>query len=166
MKRILILFLSSPLALICAQNKPIHTDYNHAYSTSTSKEGNLRKGIAPGYYLGFRNISDKLRVFSRPPISGGKPGLLHSFYFDFHYATQEFNTGFYNPEGIVLYDTNRSNNVADPSLHFPGNITHDLYGITLGFALGNNPNLDIKIPLAVSRFEVDHLDDTGFVGGG
>jgi hypothetical protein len=165
MKRILILLLSSPLSILCAQDKPISTDYNHAYSNSLTKEGNLRKGITPGYYLGFRNISDKLRVFSRPPTLGEQSGLLHSFYFDFHYATQEFNAGFYNPEGRVLYDTNRSNNLADPSLHSPGNIAHDLYGITLGFALGNNPNLDIKIPLAVSRFEVDHLDDTGFLGG-
>ena len=40
-----------------------------------------------------------------------------------------------------------------------------MYGITIGFGWGANPNLDVKIPLSASRFEVDHLNDTGFVGG-
>jgi len=35
----------------------------------------------------------------------------------------------------------------------------------LGFGLGNNPNLDVRIPLSISDFQVDHLDDNGFVGG-
>ena len=40
-----------------------------------------------------------------------------------------------------------------------------MYGITLGFGLGDNPNLDIRIPLAVSDFDIGNIDDTGFVTG-
>ena len=41
----------------------------------------------------------------------------------------------------------------------------DVYGITLGFRLGDNPNLDVRIPLSAAHFDVEGVDDTGFVGG-
>ena len=41
----------------------------------------------------------------------------------------------------------------------------DVYGITLGFRLGDNPNMDVRIPLSAAHFDVEGVDDTGFVGG-
>ena len=37
--------------------------------------------------------------------------------------------------------------------------------MTLGFGLGDNPNLDIRIPLSVSRLSVGDIDDSGMVAG-
>jgi len=153
---ILLAFLHLILPLLCGQDKPLASDFNlHGATNPTT----------PGYYLGFKNLSDELRVFNRPPMDEESQSFLHSFYFDFRYSSQNFNQGFYSDNNILSFDNNRSNKNPDPAFHVPGNIHHDMYGITLGFSLGNNPNLDIKIPLAASRFEVDHLDDTGFVGG-
>lgn len=127
--------------------------------------GDLRKGVTPGYYLGFKSMVDELRIFNRPPSEQRQNSFFNSLYLDFRYSNQVFNTGFYEPGALVIFDTNSSPENYDPDGYLPGNVEHDMYGITLGFSLGANPNLDVKIPLAASRFAVDGLKDTGFTGG-
>ena len=133
----------------------IHTDYS----------SDLRKGITTGYYLGFNSLPDEFRQLRLPNNIIKSNAFFNSLYLDFHYSNQEFGRKFYKDDAQVRYDSNRSNNLPDTSFDEPSDIEHDLYGITIGFALGDNPNLDIKIPLSISHFEVNHLDDTGFVGG-
>ena len=35
--------------------------------------------------------------------------------------------------------------------YYDETVENDVYGITIGLSLGDNPNLDVKIPLFVSR---------------
>ena len=135
-----ILFLAlTVLPSVFAKNL-VHNDYS----------ADLRDANTPGYYLGFTSFHDKFREVRLPTDIKESSSFFNSFYIDFHYANQEFSEGFYALE-------------ADPNKKH--HIEHTLYGITLGFGLGNNPNLDVRIPLSISDFQVDHLDDTGFVGG-
>ena len=144
-------------------NNLIHDEYKADY----------RKAITPGYYLGFSTLHDKLRRVRLPEDISKPSSFFNSLFLDFHFSNQEFSLGFYDEEALknngagtgIEYDTNRTRTGIQPGYQNPGDIEHTLYGITLGFALGDNPNLDIRIPLAVSHFETDHLDDTGFSGG-
>ena len=106
-----------------------------------------RKGVTSGYYLGFSSLADELRQLRRPSDTPVTDGFIKTFYLDFHYANQEFNEEFFIP--TYTDDT----------------VEHNVYGITIGFGLGDNPNLDIKIPLSASKFEVGHVDDSGFLAG-
>ena len=113
-------------------------------------DASLRKGVTSGYYLGFSSLADELRQLRRPSDIPVTDGFIKTFYFDLHFANQEFNLGFFE------------DNASTPDQDL---IEHSLYGITLGFSLGDNPNLDIRIPLSASRLEVGNIDDTGFVSG-
>lgn len=126
---------------------------------------NLRDANTPGYYLGFTSFHDKFREVRLPEDVKTTSSFFNSFYIDFHYANQEFSEGFYKQGATIVYDSDRSTPGMQSQFENPSDIEHSLYGITLGFGLGDNPNLDVRIPLSVSRFEVDHLDDTGFLGG-
>ena len=139
MKKVLPTILAFTALFVNADHKP--NDYG----------ADLTKGVTPGYYLGFNALADEMRHLNRPAGITEADNFFRSIYFDFHFANQEFSEGFYDSSSV------------DPLAGDP--IEHDLFGITLGFGLGDNPNLDIKIPLSVSRFEVDHVDDTGFLGG-
>jgi len=116
-----------------------------------------RRGVVTGYYLGFRSLADETRELRRPSDIPVTDGFLKSLYMDFHYSNQEFNKYFFKP------DENNPNSDSIASAADP--IEVDVYGITLGFRLGDNPNLDVRIPLSAAHFDVDGVDDTGFVGG-
>lgn len=103
-----------------------------------------RNGNVSGYYLGFRSLSEGMRNLRRPKNIPVTDDFIKNFYLDFLYAKQEFNEDWL-PSGEI--------------------VEHELYGITLGFTLGDNPNLDIRIPIAVADFDVGGLDDTGAVTG-
>ena len=135
-----ILFLALTVLPSVFAKHLVHNDYS----------ADLRDANTPGYYLGFTSFHDKFREVRLPTDIKESSSFFNSFYIDFHYANQEFSEGFYALE-------------ADPNKKH--HIEHTLYGITLGFGLGNNPNLDVRIPLSISDFQVDHLDDNGFVGG-
>lgn len=135
-----ILFLALTVLPSVFAKHLVHNDYS----------ADLRDANTPGYYLGFTSFHDKFREVRLPTDIKESSSFFNSFYIDFHYANQEFSEGFYALE-------------ADPNKKH--HIEHTLYGITLGFGLGDNPNLDVRIPLSISDFQVDHLDDTGFVGG-
>ena len=135
-----ILFLALTVLPSVFAKHLVHNDYS----------ADLRDANTPGYYLGFTSFHDKFREVRLPTDIKESSSFFNSFYIDFHYANQEFSEGFYALE-------------ADPSKKH--HIEHTLYGITLGFGLGDNPNLDVRIPLSISDLQVDHLDDTGFVGG-
>ena len=166
------IFILNACALVCSlhflNGQITHEDYTADY----------RNAITPGYYLGFSTLHDKLREVRLPEGTPKTSSFFNSIFLDFHFSNQEFSAGFYDKEAYknnglgngIMYDNNRSNAVGlfsgSADMRFAdGEIEHTLYGITLGFALGDNPNLDIRIPLAVSHFETDHLDDTGFSGG-
>ena len=161
LKIVFCLFFCVGSSFFLSAKEPVTTDYS----------ASVRNGVTPGYYLGFNNLADELRIFRRPPLDQIRTNLFHSLYLDFRYSSQQFNPKFYQsfPSNLITYDPDRSNNTSklqgDFDLYVPGEIAHDMYGVTLGFSLGNNPNLDVKIPLSASRFEVDNVDDTGFVGG-
>ena len=110
-----------------------------------------RKGVTPGYYLGFRALADEMRDLRRPSDIPITDGFLKSLYIDFHFMNQEFNGQFF------------TDNVDSSAYDEP--IENDLYGLTFGFGLGDNPNLQVRIPISVSRFEVGELDDTGVSSG-
>ena len=110
-----------------------------------------RKGVTSGYYLGFTSLADELRQLRRPSDIPVTDGFIKAFYLDFHYANQEFNSDFFKDD--------------DPLTLSRDLVENDVYGITIGLSLGDNPNLDVKIPLSVSRFEVGHVDDSGFLAG-
>ena len=135
-----ILFLALTVLPSVFAKHLVHKDYS----------ADLRDANTPGYYLGFTSFHDNFREVRLPTDIKESSSFFNSFYIDFHYANQEFSEGFYALE-------------ADPNKKH--HIEHTLYGITLGFGLGNNPNLDVRIPLSISDFQVDHLDDNGFVGG-
>ncbi len=123
--------------------------FAHASSHQPNDFGaDERRGVTSGYYLGFTSLADELRQLRRPSDIPVTDGFIKGFYLDFHYANQEFNEEFFKPNALHA-----------------GNVENDVYGITIGLSLGDNPNLDVKIPFSASRFEVDHVDDTGFLAG-
>ena len=80
-----------------------------------------RKGVTPGYYLGFRALSDEMRDLRRPSDIPVTDGFLKTLYIDFHFMNQEFNGDFFNENvDSSAYD--------DP-------IENDLYGINLALDL-------------------------------
>ena len=108
-----------------------------------------RKGVTSGYYLGFTSLADEMRQLTHSSSTTESDGFLKSLYVDFHYANQEFNKGFYDDSSAV--------NKHD--------IEHTIYGLTLGFGLGDNPNLDVRIPLSITDFNVGNIDDSGMITG-
>jgi hypothetical protein len=112
----------------------------------------FRKGFTPGYYLGFRSLADEMRNLRRPSNIPVTKGFLKTLYLDVHYMNQEFNGKF--------FDSTKANSSA-----YDEPIENDLYGLTLGMGLGGNPNLQVRIPLSISRFEVGGLDDRGMTAG-
>jgi len=118
-----------------------------------------RRGVVTGYHLGFRSLADEARELRRPGDIPVTEGFLKSFYMDFHYANQEFNNHFF------VDDENGTDPYNGPLARTHDPIELDVYGITLGFRLGDNPNLDVRIPLSAAHFDVEGVDDTGFVGG-
>lgn len=137
-------------------NHLIHEDYS----------ADLRETNTPGYYLGFNSLHDKLREVRLPKHIQTPSSFFKSLYIDFHYSNQEFDKdGFYKKNAQITYDSDRSTSVEDTAFDDPSDIEHTLYGLLFGFSLGDNPNLDVRIPLSISHFEVDHLDDSGFFGG-
>ena len=128
-----------------------------AYAANSKPEhfdADWRRGITTGYYLGFTSLADEMRDLRRPSNIPVTNNFFKSFYLDFHFANQEFNLGF--------YDDNSSLQVDDDAQH---SIENTIYGITLGFSLGDNPNLDVRIPLSSSRFKMGNVADTGFLAG-
>jgi hypothetical protein len=128
-----------------------------AYAANSKPEdfnAGWRKGLTTGYYLGFTSLADEIRDLRRPSNIPITNSFLKSFYFDFHFANQEFNLGFYDDNSSLLVD--------DDAQH---SIENTIYGITLGFSLGDNPNLDVRIPLSSSRFKMGNVADTGFLAG-
>ena len=128
-----------------------------AYAANSKPEdfnAGWRKGLTTGYYLGFTSLADEMRDLRRPSNIPITNSFLKSFYFDFHFANQEFNLGFYDDNSSLLVD--------DDAQH---SIENTIYGITLGFSLGDNPNLDVRIPLSSSRFKMGNVADTGFLAG-
>jgi len=123
------------------------THYSFGVEPSDYK-ANFRKGVTSGYYLGFTSLADEMRELRRPSDIPKSDGFLQSLYVDFHYANQEFDEGFYST-------------VATRNDH----IEHTIYGLTLGFGLGDNPNLDVRIPLSVTDFNVGDIDDSGMIAG-
>jgi len=121
----------------------------HSFGLEPSDyKANFRKGVTSGYYLGFTSLADEMRELRRPSDIPKSEGFLQSLYVDFHYANQEFNEGFYST------DATRNDH-----------IDHTIYGLTLGFGLGDNPNLDVRIPLSVTDFNVGDIDDSGMIAG-
>ena len=120
-----------------------------------------RRGVVTGYYLGFRSLADETRELRRPSDIPVTDGFFKSLYMDFHYSNQEFNNQFFKGGKTSPTDNTYVDSIA--SAEDP--IEVDVYGITLGFRLGDNPNLDVRIPLSAAHFDVDGVDDTGFVGG-
>ena len=116
-----------------------------------------RRGVVTGYHLGFRSLADEARELRRPADIPVTEGFFKSFYMDFHYANQEFNNHFFVDDNTITPNQPLTN-TSDP-------IELDVYGVTLGFRLGDNPNLDVRIPLSAAHFDVEGVDDTGFVGG-
>ena len=111
-----------------------------------------RKGVTQGYYLGFRSLADELRDLRRPSNIPVTSGFLKTLYVDVHYMNQEFNGKFFDTDKVD------SSGYDEP-------IENDLYGLTFGLGLGGNPNLQVRIPLSISRFEVGNWDDRGLTTG-
>ena len=134
----------------------IYANRGNAFTTGNSPssvpedfDAGWRKDVTSGYYLGFTSLADELRQLRRPSDIPVTDGFIKAFYLDFHYANQEFNSDFFKDDDPYTDET----------------VENDVYGITIGLSLGDNPNLDVKIPLSVSRFEVGHVDDSGFLAG-
>ena len=127
--------------------------YNHPQNFPAD----WRRGVVTGYHLGFRSLADEARELRRPADIPVTEGFFKSFYMDFHYANQEFNNHFFVDDNTITPNQPLTN-TSDP-------IELDVYGVTLGFRLGDNPNLDVRIPLTAAHFDVEGVDDTGFVGG-
>ena len=106
-----------------------------------------RKDVTSGYYLGFTSLADELRQLRRPSDIPVTDGFIKAFYLDFHYANQEFGKNFFVPS------------------YNDETVENTVYGITIGLSLGDNPNLDVKIPLSASHFDIGHVDDSGFLAG-
>jgi hypothetical protein len=116
-------------------------------------DADWRKGLTTGYYLGFTSLADEMRDLRRPSNIPVTNNFFKSFYLDFHFANQEFNLGFYEDNSSLQ---------VDDAVH---SIENTIYGITLGFSLGDNPNLDVRVPLSSSRFKMGNVSDTGFLAG-
>ncbi len=114
-------------------------------------KASYRRGVTQGYYLGFRSLADEMRNLRRPSNIPITKGFLKTLYLDVHYMNQEFNGRFFN-------DSVDSSAYDEP-------IENDLYGLTFGLGLGGNPNLQVRIPLSISRFDVGGLDDRGVTAG-
>ena len=136
---------------IYANRGKAFTTGNSPSSVPEDFDAGWRKGVTSGYYLGFTSLADELRQLRRPSDIPVTDGFIKAFYLDFHYANQEFNSDFFKDD--------------DPLTLSRDLVENDVYGITIGLSLGDNPNLDVKIPLSVSRFEVGHVDDSGFLAG-
>ena len=125
-----------------------------------------RDGVTSGYYLGFTSLADEVRELRRPSNIPVTNNFLKSFYIDLHYANQEFNLGFFKdgkgpgPDGILGNGDDIT--LRDDDSHL---IENTIYGLTLGFGFGDNPNLDVRIPISSSRFRVGNVSDTGFLAG-
>ena len=131
-----------------------------AYAANSKPEdfhAGWRKGLTTGYYLGFTSLADEMRDLRRPSNIPVTNNFFKSFYLDFHFANQEFNLGFYKEPTTPTPGFN-----PDDSQH---SIENTIYGITLGFSLGDNPNLDVRIPISSSRFKMGNVADTGFLAG-
>lgn len=114
-------------------------------------KSSYRKGVTQGYYLGFRSLADEMRDLRRPSNIPVTTGFIKTLYMDVHYMNQEFNGRFFNESvDSSAYD--------EP-------IENDLYGFTFGLGLGGNPNLQVRIPVSISRFRVGELDDKGLTTG-
>lgn len=151
-----------PLVSPSLLTDPTKANYKHIVNPAEGHnpgdfKGNWREGVVTGYHLGFRSLADESRELRRSSDVPVTDGFLKSFYMDFHYANQEFNHLFFVDDNDDLSDGTIAQ-VKDP-------IELDVYGITLGFRLGDNPNLDVRIPLSAAHFDVEGVDDTGFVGG-
>ena len=81
----------------------------------------------------FRALADEMRDLRRPSDIPVTDGFLKTLYIDFHFMNQEFNGQFFT-------DAVDSSAYEEP-------IENDLYGITLGFGLGDNPNLQVRVPI-------------------
>ncbi len=143
------LFLILPILAFGDRSNAVSTSQTVG-ATPQDFDASWRKGVTSGYYLGFTSLADELRQLRRPSDIPVTEGFIKSFYLDFHYANQEFNLGFFN------------DNPAQPDDDL---VENDIFGITIGLSLGDNPNLDIKLPISASRFEVGNVDDTGFLAG-
>ena len=131
--------------------------YNHPQNFPAD----WRRGVVTGYHLGFRSLADEARELRRSGDIPETEGFFKSFYMDFHYANQEFNNHFFIPGTVSDLNSTPVDSIASKS----DPIELDVYGVTLGFRLGDNPNLDVRIPLSAAHFDVEGVDDTGFVGG-
>lgn len=122
--------------------------YNHR---PNDLDASWRRGVTSGYYLGFRALSDEMRDLRRPSDIPVTDGFIKTFYFDLHFMNQEFNGDFFT-------DAVNSSAYDEP-------IENSLYGLTFGLGLGDNPNLQVRLPISISRFEVGDMDDTGVSTG-
>jgi len=151
-----------PLASPSQLKRPTQANYRHVVNPAENHspgdfQNGWRRGVVTGYHLGFRSLADENRELRRPSDIPVTEGFFKSFYLDFHYANQEFNEGFF-----VGDETNAT--ISSIATH-EHPVELDVYGITLGFRLGDNPNMDVRIPLSAAHFDVEGVDDTGFVGG-
>jgi hypothetical protein len=96
-----------------------------------------------------------MRDLRRPSNIPVTNNFLKAFYFDVHYSNQEFNWEFFEDDDLL---TKRPDDGDDL-------IENTVYGITLGFSFGENPNLDVRLPISSSRFKVGNVDDTGMLAG-
>ena len=140
-----------------------HADWKTARDLAYHKDAKpehftagLRNGVTSGYYLGFTSLADEMRDLRRPSNIPVTNNFLKAFYFDVHYSNQEFNWKFFKD------DNNASTVHPDDGTHL---IENTVFGITLGFSLGDNPNLDVRLPISSSRFKVGNVDDTGMLAG-
>ena len=150
----LILILAFPL--ISSANR--ESAKNQAYAANSKPEdfhAGWRKGITTGYYLGFTSLADEIRDLRRPSNIPVTNNFFKSFYLDFHFANQEFNLGFYDDHPTIPPTDD----------HAEHSIENTIYGLTLGFSLGENPNLDVRLPLSSSRFKMGNVSDTGVLAG-
>lgn len=149
-KLILFSFILIPSLLMANRGAAVATSALPG-AVPNDMDASWRKGVTSGYYLGFSALADELRNLRRPSDIPVTDGFIKTFYFDLHFANQEFNLGFFEDDSPLTPDQDL--------------IEHSLYGVTFGLGLGDNPNLDIKIPLSATRIDVGNLDDTGFVSG-
>ncbi len=145
-----ILFLLSISISICTGQSLFKTASDSGDPSKFTSD--MRKGVTSGYYLGFRSLADEMRELRRPKDIQVTDGFFKTLYIDFHYANQEFNNNF------LQEDIAHATDGDEP-------IENSLYGLTLGFKLGDNPNLVVRVPLSVSNFDAGEVDDSGMVSG-
>jgi hypothetical protein len=150
---VLLVFISPVISFANRENAK--TQAYLANSKPEDFDASWRKGITTGYYLGFTSLADEMRDLRRPSNIPVTNNFFKSFYLDFHFANQEFNLGFFDDHPTI----SPTNDDSDHS------IENTIYGITLGFSLGDNPNLDVRVPLSSSRFKMGNVSDTGFLAG-